>query len=316
MLHPLIGINMSTVNEQKFMTTFTGKEFFFEDHIVKGKKMLPAAAYIEMTRAAGDLSEDKKVTMIKDILLARPITIESEPKDIQIGLYPDEEFIEYEVSEIKESGITTIYSTGKLIYEDIKFNDEFVDIEDLINECDELISGKECYEKYNNLGIEYGESFRVIDELYLTENKSIAKFTIKNSEEEFKLHPLILDGMLQSVIGFSYSSNQESLYLPFSIGEIVILQSFRGMQDGYIVTKLEESNEDSRVYNIELVDKHGCILLKINDFTVKSFDKKNNSVNKEGVTDSNESVLKELLYKVYNGEIDVDNVIKLMEELK
>lgn len=51
-LHPLVGINTSTLKEQRFSSDFTGNEFFLKDHCVSGRPVLPAVAYLEMVRAA------------------------------------------------------------------------------------------------------------------------------------------------------------------------------------------------------------------------------------------------------------------------
>lgn len=47
-LHPLLHRNTSTLNQQSYATTFSGKEFFLIEH----QRTLPAAAYLEMARAA------------------------------------------------------------------------------------------------------------------------------------------------------------------------------------------------------------------------------------------------------------------------
>ena len=51
-LHPLLHQNTSDLMEQRFSSTFTGKEFFLADHVVKGRQFLPGVAYLEMARAA------------------------------------------------------------------------------------------------------------------------------------------------------------------------------------------------------------------------------------------------------------------------
>ncbi|MCP4272340.1 MAG: type I polyketide synthase, partial [Gammaproteobacteria bacterium] len=49
-LHPLLHENTSDLSEQRFTSTFTGKEFFSNDHQVKEKKVLPWVCYLEMAR--------------------------------------------------------------------------------------------------------------------------------------------------------------------------------------------------------------------------------------------------------------------------
>ncbi|MCP4460813.1 MAG: polyketide synthase, partial [Cytophagales bacterium] len=51
-LHPLLHENTSDLSEQRFTSTFTGKDFFLTDHKVKGEKVLPGVCYLEMARAA------------------------------------------------------------------------------------------------------------------------------------------------------------------------------------------------------------------------------------------------------------------------
>ena len=51
-LHPLAHQNTSSFDTQRFSSNFTGEEFFFRDHVVEGRRVLPGVAYIEMARAA------------------------------------------------------------------------------------------------------------------------------------------------------------------------------------------------------------------------------------------------------------------------
>ncbi len=55
-LHPLLHRNTSDLLEQKFSTILNGDEFFLADHIVRNKRVLPGAAYLEMARAAAELA--------------------------------------------------------------------------------------------------------------------------------------------------------------------------------------------------------------------------------------------------------------------
>jgi acyl transferase domain-containing protein len=72
-LHPLIDLNVSDLTEQKYMVTFSGREFYLADHHIGNEKVLPAVAYIEMVRAAGELASGKKVQKVRNIVLLSPI---------------------------------------------------------------------------------------------------------------------------------------------------------------------------------------------------------------------------------------------------
>jgi polyketide synthase PksN len=95
MLHPLVQHNTSTLSVQRFSSAFTGREFFLKDHIVKGKKVLPGTAYLEMAREAVERAteglEEGTMVCLKDITWMRPIFVEDKPVEVHIGLLPDEE---------------------------------------------------------------------------------------------------------------------------------------------------------------------------------------------------------------------------------
>ena len=51
-IHPLLHQNTSNLSEQRFSSTFTGREFFLADHVVNGQRILPGVAYLEMALVA------------------------------------------------------------------------------------------------------------------------------------------------------------------------------------------------------------------------------------------------------------------------
>ncbi|MCP5053150.1 MAG: hypothetical protein GY940_38640, partial [bacterium] len=79
-LHPLLHENTSDLSQQCFSSTFTGKEFFLKDHQVKGQKVLPGVAYLEMAReavkrASREFSNGNRGIRLKNIVWARPIVV-------------------------------------------------------------------------------------------------------------------------------------------------------------------------------------------------------------------------------------------------
>ena len=79
-LHPLVHENTSNFEEQRFSSTFTGGEFFLKDHQVKGEKILPAVAYLELARAAlkeanGQFDDNKHSIRLKNVAWASPIVV-------------------------------------------------------------------------------------------------------------------------------------------------------------------------------------------------------------------------------------------------
>src|SRR5262249_34447060 len=93
-LHPLLHRNTSDLAEQRFSSTFTGREFFLADHRVNGESVLPGVAYLEMPRAAvqqaAGLPGEGQYLHLKNVVWARPITVGDHDLEVHIGLYAEE----------------------------------------------------------------------------------------------------------------------------------------------------------------------------------------------------------------------------------
>ena len=84
LLHPLLHLNTSCLNQQSYRTSFTGDEFFLTDHRVSTEgdslqKVLPGVAYLEMARAAVEQAwggrPEGAVLELRQTVWARPIVV-------------------------------------------------------------------------------------------------------------------------------------------------------------------------------------------------------------------------------------------------
>ncbi|PKM94961.1 MAG: hypothetical protein CVU84_08535 [Firmicutes bacterium HGW-Firmicutes-1] len=269
-LHPMIDQNISTIDEQMFSTTFSGEEFFLKDHVIEGKMILPGVAYIEMARAAGELSGVLGITKIKDILWIRPITIHGPLVEVHIGLYPKEDSLEYEISTRNNDQII-VHSQGRLLFEDENFLDlkeEKVDIETIIQRCTETISSEVLYQRLGEAGFTYGKHFQPITKIVVGEGEALAYLQLSNNGidtlEEFKLHPSLMDGALQSVAGLSKDE-----YLPFALGEVDILRELKEKCYAHVCLTLDTPS--IKKYCINLLDEEGEVLVRLKDFSLRAF---------------------------------------------
>ena len=105
-LHPLLHRNTSDLRQQRYNSTFTGDEFFLRDHQVavddQGvKKVLPAAVYLEMARAAVEQAwpapSESKALELRNVVWAQPMVV-SESKQVNIALLAnDHDQIDFEI---------------------------------------------------------------------------------------------------------------------------------------------------------------------------------------------------------------------------
>ena len=258
-LHPLLHHNTSDLLEQKYSSRYTGEEFFLADHIVKGKKVLPGVAHLELARAAIERGmREKRGFKLTNVIWITPLTVENQFLDIHIGLYPEEEgSIFYEI--YSESEVVFSQGSAKLCQ-----NKEapFLDLEELKKNCQgQTFTKEECYKAFKKIGIDYGTAFQGIDVIYASKSQLLAKISLpsslNNTIDQFVLHPSMMDAAFHASIGFSLHLDPEEnfkLSLPFAMEELEILAPFAPTMWSFIQSRENENRTISK-YDIDVCDE-------------------------------------------------------------
>ncbi|PKM52638.1 MAG: hypothetical protein CVV02_00440 [Firmicutes bacterium HGW-Firmicutes-7] len=314
-LHPMIDKNVSTFKEQKFLTEFTGKEFYFEDHIIRGNKILPGVVYLEIARAAGELSCDEKVIRIKDIVWIKPIIEGEMGTKVNIQLVPKNKHVDFEITSIDQEKKSILYGQGKLVFEskhkekEENLVNQVVDILAIKDRCNKNIHGEVLYKSFVEDGFDYGRSFQTITDFY--SNHSEALSLLKLPEQlskhfsEFILHPSLMDGALQTVAGIG--KEDQATYLPFSIGEIEIIGNL--VEECYVYAILAENQGKVKKYKVEILDRLGNVLIRIKDFSLRALVKKESEKTIKAVPET-------IYYNVFWERTPLDNKLKVKHEGK
>ncbi|TCS93646.1 SDR family NAD(P)-dependent oxidoreductase [Hazenella coriacea] len=290
-LHPLLHQNTSDFSEQRFSSTFTGQEFFLSDHVVKGKKILPGVAYLEMVRAAVEKAvgaiENEKVIRLNDIVWIRPIVIGNQPVEVHIGLYPEDHGeITYEVysksEEVDEAKL--VHSQGSVVLGSIS-ETLTLDIQALLAECNQtIVTSDQCYTAFKTMGLDYGPGYQGIEKVYVGEDQLLAKISlptsVRNSQDLFVLHPSLMDSAFHASIGLIVSSmdgillgNEASLSLPFAMQELEIFSACTPTMWSLIRTSKDHRAKDKiRKYDIDLCDENGKICVRMKGASIRALE--------------------------------------------
>lgn len=264
-MHPLLQRNMSTEHLTKFTSVFHGRESFFRDHMIQGKKILPAAAYIEMiynaARFARDIDEESSIEL-SNINWVTPFIIDDANKEIEVRLEDKKEGIRSYI-ENKENGV---FCKGNIRYV-TKEKGKKIDIQELLTNClRDSISSEKCYQCYSSIGIEYGESHRTINKLHVGEQNVVAELRLSKADDQnYIINPSMLDGAFQGVIGFmnlDQFSEGNSPYIPYEVEHISVYNEFTEHMWADI-SKQESNTENVERYNIEMYANSGERCLSI-----------------------------------------------------
>ncbi|KFF06342.1 SDR family NAD(P)-dependent oxidoreductase [Flavobacterium reichenbachii] len=264
-LHPLVHQNQSTLNEIKFKSSFNGSEFFLADHSVMNVKILPGVAYIELIRAAAEISVEKRITSVKNITWMNPIAVDTN-SEIEIKISQNSNELKAEIkSNISEThlihceaGINiTCYSTVK----------NELNLNDFISNASRIITAKELYNDFSNAGLNLGNSFQLVKEIYVRDNVALAK--IKNEQKSgFYYNPGILDSALHTIYGLVILPGQNySLAFPYHVKEVIFHSVITGDMELWAMAK-ESQNATSHVasYDVDLFNSNGEVLLQFKEF--------------------------------------------------
>jgi acyl transferase domain-containing protein/tryptophanase len=275
LLHPLIHRNVSTFEEQKFSSRFSGEEFFFADHIVGTQKILPGVAYLEMARTAGELSAKAKVRVIRNLTWERPLVIESDAKEVEVSLAPFKNEVKFAVRTAAGDSMVT-HCTGRLGYDIDVPAPEGLDIARIRERCSEqVISREDLYPLLSGSGLKLGRSFQIVQSIYANESESLAILELpehlKKDADLFWLHPALMDGSLHSAIGLMKTSGMDiPLSLPYSVEEAQIVHPLRDLYYGYATWGVDpKANPNHLKVTFYLLDKNGKVLARLKDFVSK-----------------------------------------------
>ncbi|WGV58343.1 SDR family NAD(P)-dependent oxidoreductase [Brevibacillus brevis] len=281
-LHPLLHQNTSTLSEQRHSSTFTGQEFFLRDHVVKGQKVLPGVAYLEMARVAVDMAagvrtDNQSAIQLKNIVWAKPVIVEDAPIQVHTGLYPEENGeITFEIyshpREAEESLV--VHSQGRAVLRSA-MEAPALDLSAIQAQCTESsYSFSQCYETFHRIGLAYGPSHQGIEKLFVGPDQVLAKLVLPSSvtgtAEQFVLHPSMMDAALQASLGFMMGTSNLQPSLPFALEELNIYSTSTTAVWALVRYSYgHAATQKVQKLDIDLCDEQGTICVSMKGFTTR-----------------------------------------------
>jgi acyl transferase domain-containing protein/acyl carrier protein len=273
-----------------FKKRFSGREFFIEDHI----HTLPAVVYLEMLRAAGNLTHRySRVNRFWDVVWSRPLIVKGQPKEVTVELHQSKKShgVEFQVittgkGKDRQELQQIVHCQGMLGYTSAsrgggagKSQEEgCIDIDQLLKRCQ---GGKnkagDFYRRLSNHGSHLGPRFKSIREFYYNEKEALSRVEINRELEkdfhEYVLHPTLTDSAIQSTVALGYMTgfNSQWDYLPYVLGELEIVNTDSRVCYAYVrlARDQEVTPPGNKRWNVLLLDKDGNVLVKIKHLVLR-----------------------------------------------
>ncbi|WP_160138415.1 SDR family NAD(P)-dependent oxidoreductase [Chryseobacterium sp. c4a] len=286
-LHPLLHQNCSTLHEQRFTTSLNSTDFFLSEHKIKGRGVLPAVAYLEMARVAAieSLPHLKDTTsyrlQIKNAVWARPAEVKKEKLLLTTEINQnDKGEIYFEIkSKSDEDNSWVVNSQGNIsIQENNAIITDFKAVFERLSPSSVPVSF--YYTTYAKMGIEYGDVYRLMNEVYLAPNEVLAKLVLpphlEYTLQEYSIHPGLMDAALHASIGLMNldGDHQVTLTLPFALDEVEISKKCTPHMWSWIRYVDPNSNKGNiKKLNVDLYDDAGEICIRVKGLSIREVDK-------------------------------------------
>ena len=210
------------------------KPSYLQDHRLYDLTLVPASAYIEMTLAAGAKVLTTNKILITGLKIETPLVLlEDQDFVIQIVFTPEGEQVytfcifsrslQSEKDFDEEPLSWQRHASGKITEAgNIEPSIELADWRIL---CPEQVRTASFYQKHHQRGLNYGADFQAVKQIWRGEDQVLGEITLPKrliADNDFKLHPVLLDACLQLLGAVQEDNDSKTTYIPVSIKQFCL----------------------------------------------------------------------------------------------
>jgi polyketide synthase PksJ len=302
LLHPLVHCQDKSANGQGFTATFDGSEFFLAEHVLKGHKVLPGVAYLEMTRFAGETASGKRVAALHDVVWMQPVIVDQIRQTLAIKLHTEMDHTRFEVVSERPGTTPLVHSQGYVT--DMPGSTTAharIDLGVIRAGCRESLSSERFYDMLNDVGAAYGKSFQVIETLWKNDSEVLAKLVLPDHCVDdagvYGLHPSIMDAAFQITDSLILQPEERGGFLPFFVKRVEV---HRGTpRRGFAHVRFSKGEKRSGPvvrYDIDITDETGEVCVSIREFSARKLADSGFGLNAVAQAKATENKPGEMLY--------------------
>ncbi|MDF0531690.1 type I polyketide synthase [Tsukamurella sp. 8F] len=278
-VHPLLGQRMNASHHTWELEVSASHPAFLTDHRIQNSTLLPGAAFIEMSLAAGrdvyglgvgDLS-------IEDLTFHRALIL-SDASDARLRtiLYESDARVEIASFVALPNGTRewTIHATAKLNLRTAAAGHN--ELAAVRSECQIQIGRSDFYDQTSEMGFQYGPSFQPVQEIAYGQGIAMGTLevptAIADELGDYLFHPSLVDGAFQVLLTAATPADSDATrstpFLPVGLRRVdVLAPPTRTM---VAVAHVVEADDAHIVSDITLSDTDGRILVRLCGFHAQS----------------------------------------------
>ncbi|UMM08096.1 type I polyketide synthase [Gluconobacter frateurii] len=273
-VHPVLGMPINASRPEWRADINRNYMPWLPDHQVDGLCLFPAAGYIEGALAVHGQIENSDAAILEDLEIGQALLLDSLTPPVVDWAFDAETRVLTVSSVHGNSGEEEWIQHAKLrVLASAPWTVETVVPNSLLEGLTHEISPDIFYARLADHGFSYGPSFQVIKELKVGRGAAYARLEFAEAQQigEYFLHPALLDGAFQALIGAGYDPAEERVFIPVGVRQII----YRGGRHNQILARaiLTKQSEKGIEGNILLVTEEGESVAEILGFKAKAIQK-------------------------------------------
>ncbi|MFK3648769.1 SDR family NAD(P)-dependent oxidoreductase [Lysobacter enzymogenes] len=279
-LHPLVATNASTLKEVCFASWLSGEAYYARDHRVDGAMFFPGAGMLEIACVAGSLAGEHSVIALEDVVWNQPLRLAPGRRLVKTLLKAGQDGADYLIVSLDEDNERVVHSEGRIGYGHPRAHGRSapapVAVAPLIAGARRTLQGADCYRELERAGFQYGPGFRTIRQLHIGDGYALSALKLDDALlgefDQYLLHPSLIDGALQTVLGVVGDGGAAAPHLPFALGSLRRLRSLT--PSCYALARPSAASAggpaDVKQFDIQLLSESGEVLAALNKFYVRA----------------------------------------------
>ncbi len=260
--HPLLGYRLQSTLPIWEINLNASDPVYLQDHVVGGSTIVPGSAYVELALAMAADWYGFSDFDLRDMIIVAPLAIDKDNhKLLRCSLNVERNiFTASSRPRANQDGGWTLHCRGKIAEAGVNevMADPFA-IGHLLEQA-HTIAIDQFYAELAARGLQYGDTFQVVQEAALNQNSVVAKLRLHASQCDtgHYAHPAALDGCFQLAALLVPEHYADLVYLPAQIDELRWL----GSTDDVISSiTLRSVNRRQLCIDILMVDQSGRLVL-------------------------------------------------------
>jgi acyl transferase domain-containing protein/acyl carrier protein len=260
--------------DQTFAVTVSAKtHWIIDQHRAKNNTALvPGTAYLEIARSAFDIQDKYDAVELRDVFFMLPFTIEGdESKELQTHLTPSKDGMDFTIqSEFDEENVK-----GS-IHKIETPPPAPLNIGAIIERCNKSFEDRKGIAEHHHLL--FGDRWKCLNSVHFGKKEVLVTVEVDdvylNELDNYKLHPAVLDMATGAGQTLNHDYNPEKdLYIPISYSRIRVYGPMQKNMFSHILYSADDGQgSQTSIFNIQICDNEGNILIDIENFVMKRID--------------------------------------------